>query len=98
MPGWTFITNHALVLLTIAAEPGSTTRTIAAQVGITERAVQRILDDLETEGYIERTRIGRRNQYKVFPDQPLRHPSQQGIKIRQLLEVLEAPGAANKPA
>ena len=50
MAGWTFLTNHALVLLAIAAEPGSTTRAIAAQVGITERAVQRILDDLEAEG------------------------------------------------
>ena len=64
-PRWTFVTNHFLVLASVAANPDIRVRDIAAAVGITERATQAILSDLAGEGYVERIRIGRRNRYKV---------------------------------
>jgi predicted transcriptional regulator len=86
---WTFLTNHAQVLLAIAAEPRITARIIAARVGITERAVQRIIVDLEAEGYVTRAREGRSNVYQVNRDQPMRHPAQQGLTVGVLLRALE---------
>ena len=71
---WTFLTNHAHVLLCIAADPTIRVREVAALVGITERAAQRIVADLEAEGYISHERVGRRNRYEVHPTLPLRHP------------------------
>src|SRR5919202_2239784 len=65
---WTFLTNHGVVLLCLAADPGQRLRDVAASVGITERAVQRIVADLEAGGYLTRTRVGRRNQYKLHAD------------------------------
>lgn len=91
MVGWTFLTNHAQVLLAIARNSRSTAKEIAAQVGITERAVQRILDDLEDVGGISRFRDGRKNRYEIHLDCPLRHPAQQGHTIRDLLAILAAP-------
>lgn len=72
--GWTFLSNHGHVLLAIARAPDATLREVAAAVGITERAVQRILADLEAGQYVERVRTGRRNRYEVHPDLPFRHP------------------------
>src|SRR5205823_2430337 len=72
--GWTFLTNHAHVILCLASEPQVMMREVADHVGITERAVQRIVADLEKGGYIRRVRQGRRNAYKVRVDKPLRHP------------------------
>jgi DNA-binding MarR family transcriptional regulator len=72
MHTWTFLTNHAQVLLSIARNSRLTAREIAASVGITERAVQRILDDLEDAGYISRTRDGRKNHYAVHDERPMR--------------------------
>ena len=88
--GWTFLTNHAQVLLCLARRDGErlTAREIAAQAGITERAVQRILDDLEVEGYISRRRAGRTNRYEVHGDLPMRHPAQRGRIVRDLLDLL----------
>lgn len=71
---WTFLTNHAHVLLCLAADPAQRLRDVAERVGITERAVQRIVADLEAAGYITRSKSGRRNAYKVHRDRPLRHP------------------------
>jgi predicted ArsR family transcriptional regulator len=88
MAGWTFLTNHSQVLLCVARNRHSTAREIASVVGITERAVQRILDDLEDSGYISRVREGRKNLYSVHPDQPMRHPAQQGHSIQELLDLL----------
>lgn len=88
MPGWTFLTNHSQVLLCIAKNQRITAREIAATVGITERAVQRILDDLEEAGYISRTRDGRQNRYAIHGEQPMRHPAQQGLSIQELLALL----------
>ncbi|GAB4201092.1 MAG: helix-turn-helix domain-containing protein [Roseiflexaceae bacterium] len=96
MSGWTFLTNHAQVFLCIAENSRISARTIAGKVGITERAVQRILDDLEETGYITRFREGRSNYYEIHPEQPMRHPAQQAISVRNLLGLLktEEPVAA----
>ena len=72
-PGWTFLSNHAHVLLCIAGEPEVRLREVADRVGITERAVQRIVADLAEGGYVSRAREGRRNRYEVHLDRPLRH-------------------------
>src|SRR5690349_3872620 len=71
---WTFLTNHAHVLLCLAREPELRLRDVAGRVGITERAVQRIVADLEEGRYLTRERTGRRNRYEIHPDLPLRHP------------------------
>ncbi|MCA9580281.1 MAG: helix-turn-helix domain-containing protein [Myxococcales bacterium] len=71
---WTFLTNHAHVLLCLAREPEGLLRDVAVEVGITERAVQRIVRDLEAEGYLHRKKEGRRNHYVMAEPKPLRHP------------------------
>lgn len=85
-PGWTFLTNHGHVLVCIATDPGVRGRDIAARVGITERAAQAIIADLVSEGYVTRTRIGRRNHYEINPDRPLRHPVEQPHSVGELLQ------------
>jgi DNA-binding MarR family transcriptional regulator len=88
--GWTFLTNHAHVLVCITQDPGVRVREIAARVGITERATQRIVADLASEGYIERTRAGRRTTYTINGRLPLRHPLEENREIGTLLEALSA--------
>ena len=90
---WTFLTNHAHVLLCLAREPGARMRDVADVVGITERAVQRIIADLEEAGYIERSRDGRRNRYSVQVDLPLRHPVEQHRPVSALLALVRGPNA-----
>lgn len=85
---WTFLSNHAHVLLCIAQEPESRLREVAERVGITERAVQRIVADLERGGYLSRARTGRRNHYEVHADLPLRHPIESHREVRALLELV----------
>lgn len=87
-PGWTFFTNHAHVLIALSRDPALRQRDIGDLVGITQGAVQRILDDLEREGYIRRERVGRRNRYHVLPQAPLRHPLEADHTIDEILEVL----------
>jgi DNA-binding IclR family transcriptional regulator len=91
---WTFLTNHGVVLLCLAADPGQRLRDVAAAVGVTERAVQRIVADLEEAGYLTRTRVGRRNRYELHPELPMRHPAQRHRQIGDLISLLgEAPRA-----
>lgn len=90
--GWTFLTNHAHALLTIARDPQIRLRDLAATVGITERAAQKIAADLVEAGYITRTREGRRNVYAVVPGRPFRHPVDAGHEVDELLAVLVPPG------
>jgi DNA-binding MarR family transcriptional regulator len=85
---WVFLTNHAHVLLCIARDPQARARDIAEQVGITERAAQRILADLVAEGYVTRTKVGRRNRYTINPGGRLRHPIFRDLPIGPLLDVL----------
>lgn len=88
--GWTFLTNHAHVLLVVRRDPHARLRDIAEGVGITERAVQLILGDLERGGYVQRTRVGRRNSYLVLGG-PLRHPLDQGRAVDEVLDALGDP-------
>jgi DNA-binding IclR family transcriptional regulator len=97
MADWKFFTNHALVLLAVAADPEILLREIAEAVGITERAAHRIIGDLEDGGYISRERKGRRNYYQVHLDavltQPgLNHPLLQGRTMGQLAAQYVAAG------
>jgi predicted transcriptional regulator len=85
---WTFLTNHSHVLLCIAADPDVLLREVAAQVGITERATQRIVAELEAAGYVSHVKVGRRNRYEVHSELPLRHPLEDHLEIGALLRVL----------
>ncbi|MFG1699686.1 helix-turn-helix transcriptional regulator [Nonomuraea sp. NPDC049309] len=96
--GWTFLTNHARVLLEIARHPQSRVRDIAVSIGITERAVQGIVSDLHQAGYVTIERVGRRNQYRLNPDGHFRHPTEAGLPVRLLIDMfaehdLPDPGA-----
>lgn len=83
--GWTFLTNHARVLILIAESPGIRLRDVADQVGITERAAQRIVAELEAAGYLDHEKVGRRNLYRLRPDAHLRHPLENDVEVGQLL-------------
>jgi DNA-binding IclR family transcriptional regulator len=89
---WTFLSNHAHVLLCLARDPDQRLREVAFAVGITERAVQKIVADLEQGGVLTRRREGRRNRYELHPDVPLRHPIEEHCSVRDLMRmVLEHP-------
>ncbi len=88
MPGWKFLTNHALVLCLIAQQSRITAREIAATIGITEKATRNIINDLEADGYVTKRREGRGLHYRINPDLPLRHETQQDRAIGDLLEIL----------
>lgn len=87
-PTWTFLTNYGHVLVCITRDPGIRGRDIAARVGITERAAQAIVADLVAEGYVKRTRVGRRNHYEINKDRPLRHPVEQSHSVGELLNLV----------
>lgn len=98
MEQWTFLTNHAHVLLCISHDHHTRLRDVAERVGITERAAQRIVADLVEGGYLSRTRVGRRNAYEVHVELPLRHPIEQKNAIGSLLGLLsESGGSAAAP-
>ena len=82
------MTNHAHVLAVLHSDPKLVLRQVAARVGITERAVQRIIQDLEMGGFIERERVGRQNRYKVLANESLRHPIESHRKIGDLLKLI----------
>jgi DNA-binding MarR family transcriptional regulator len=83
--GWTFFTNHAHVLVCLAGDPEMRLRDVGAQVGITERAVQKIVAELEAGGVLERERQGRRNVYRIHGDLPLRHPLESHCTVDGLI-------------
>lgn len=87
---WTFITNHAAVLLLVANHPRITAREISQAVGITERGVRLIIGDLAKGGYISRIREGRGVRYLVDSERSMRHKTQQGVAVGNLLSVLNA--------
>ena len=88
MPEWTFLTKHALVLSLIAKQPRITARELATAIGTTERAVRRVIADLNASGYISKKRVGRGVRYRVNPDLPLHHETHQEIAIGDFLEAL----------
>lgn len=92
MPGWTFLTNHAQVLLVIAADPDIRLREIGQAVGITERAAHRIVGELSGAGYVTRERNGRRNRYTVNTKLRLPDPLARSQRVGDLLEVLAEGG------
>lgn len=87
-PGWTFLTNHAQVLICIAGDPGIRLRDIGDRVHITERAAHRIVTELAAAGYITRERNGRRNHYTINVDVPLPDPVAREKNVGELLAVL----------
>ena len=93
---WTFLTNHSHVLLCLVQDPEARMRDVAERVGITERAVQRIVSELEAAGYLERIREGRRNRYEVHEDLPLRHPVEGHRDLSALIKLRLGPKSARR--
>jgi DNA-binding MarR family transcriptional regulator len=85
---WTLLTTHGRTLVAITQDPGARMRDLAKVVGVTERTVQAIVADLETAGYVARTRVGRRNRYTVHLDRPFRHSAQNGHRVGPWLGLL----------
>ncbi len=98
---WTFLTNHARVLVTIARDPAVRLRDVATVCGLTERTVQTIVTDLEADGYLQRVRDGRRNKYEISTGAVFRHPAEAGVQVGGLLALLTGavpdPDAASFP-
>ena len=88
VPEWSFLTNHARVLLCIAHDPGARLRDIAASLGVTERTAHGIITDLTRAGYVVKQRDGRRNRYRVEANLPLREPASREPAIGEVLAVL----------
>jgi DNA-binding MarR family transcriptional regulator len=89
---WTLLTGHGHVLVEIARNPNARIRDIAPVAGLTERAVQAIVSDLEGAGYLTRTRTGRRTRYTVNPDALFRHSAQDGHRVGPFLALLATSG------
>jgi DNA-binding Lrp family transcriptional regulator len=85
---WTFLSNYSHVLICLATDPQMRMRDVALQVGITERAVQRIIADLEASAVIKRTRAGRQNSYEIDLGAPLRHPLESHRNVGDLLAAI----------
>lgn len=96
MAEWTFLTNHAHVMVCLHRDPHARMRDVADAVGITERAAQRIVAELEEGGYLTRTREGRRNAYSLHPQRPLRHPLEGHHSLGELLEMLASDGPSGR--
>jgi len=96
---WTFLSNHAHVLVCVAAQPSARIQDIAEQVGITYRGVQRILRELEDAGYLSHTRASddaRSNVYRVDRSLPLRHPLERHQRISALLDLAAPPRTSTR--
>lgn len=91
---WTFLTNHSHVLVCLLRDPTLRMRDVADLVGITERAVQRIVNELSEAGYLQVTKEGRRNIYEVHSELPLRHPIESHRSVGELLGLLKTDGEA----
>lgn len=87
-PSWTFLSNHAHVLVCVSRDPGIRLRDVAGLVGITERAAQTIVADLEAGGFLTRERVGRRNRYHISGRTHLRHPLEDHVAVGDLLALL----------
>jgi DNA-binding MarR family transcriptional regulator len=89
---WTFFTNHAHILFCLAEAPELRLRDLADRVGVTERAAQRIVGELERAGYVEVERVGRRNRYRLNVDKQLRHPIEAHRSVADLVKLLVKDG------
>lgn len=88
VPGWTFLSNHTHVMVCLAGNSDLTLRDIAQTIGITERAVHRIVSELEDADALTRERVGRRNVYRIHPELHLRHPLESHCTIGEILKLL----------
>lgn len=86
--GWTFLSNHGHVLVCLADDPDALLKDVACSVGITERAVQQIVADLESAKVISRQREGRRNHYLVRRDVRFRHPLEAGMRVGDFVDIV----------
>jgi predicted ArsR family transcriptional regulator len=93
---WTFLTNHAQVLLCLAENSDIRLRDVARRIGITERAAQRILAELVDSGYVQTARVGRRNRYTVDREHAMRHSQQLGHEIGALIDAFGATRASRE--
>jgi predicted transcriptional regulator len=93
---WTLLSNHGHVLICLARDPAARLRDVAMAVGITERAVQKIVSDLEEGGVVQRVRDGRRNRYRLFLDRAMRHPVEAHRSIGDLLGMILTPMALKR--
>jgi DeoR/GlpR family transcriptional regulator of sugar metabolism len=91
---WAFITSHAAILIEVHRNPNATVRELADAADLTERQAHRVLGDLVEAAYVMRTRVGRRNTYRVNPDRPMRHRSVAHHRIGELLTALASRPAA----
>jgi hypothetical protein len=97
-PSWLFLSNHGYVLLCIALDPSIRISELSDRVGIGERAAQKIIADLVADGYITRTKNGRRNRYTINREAQLRHPLLTDLPIGPLVDALtngHEPGSAS---
>ncbi len=85
---WTYLTNHTHVLVLLARDPEMVLRHVAREIGITERAVQRIITELEEDGVISREKVGRKNRYKLNLERPLHHPLEKHRTIGDLIDII----------
>lgn len=85
---WTFLSNYGHVLVALAQDPEARIRDVAERVGITERAVQQIVGELVEQGYVEKVKVGRRNQYRIAPDTHLRHELESGVRISDFVALV----------
>ncbi len=88
MSNWTFFTNYGHVLFLVSQNPRITSKDMALQIGITERAVQKIIHDLEADGFVKIRKNGRNNEYKVNGRKKLRHNIEQGCQIQELIATI----------
>lgn len=86
---WTFFSNHGHVYFLLATNSNMVLREVALKVGITERSVLAIVQDLEKAGYIKREKIGRSNRYKIVPKKTLRHPLESNVQLQDLVRLIE---------
>lgn len=87
--GWTFLSNYGHVLIALAQDPDARMRDIAERVGITERAVQQIVGELVEQGYVEKVKVGRRNQYRLPSGTYFRHPLEAGVSIEDFVALAD---------
>ena len=88
MSNWTLLTNHGHVMVYLGRNPEARLRDLALEVGITERAAQRIVNDLVEEGYLIKEKVGRRNRYRLDRNAPMRHPIERDHSVGELLSSL----------
>ncbi len=93
---WTFFSNHGHVYFLLATNEDIVVREIARKVGITERSIMGILQDLEEAGYIKRQKVGRTNKYKIVPKKTLRHPLESDVLLLDLVKLIEKTNSSSK--